>query len=227
MFNLLKRVGAYLPLEFQYELRRYLYRWKLRKGTLISHEPEFQILDSYVKQGDLVIDIGANIGHYTAKFSRLVGPEGIVVAIEPVLTTFSLLCDNVRFFPFKNTTLLNLAMTDKPNVMYMQVPVNQENGLNNYGFAYLTEKKNDLQVLCMPLDSLCFPAPVKLVKIDAEGVEKSVLLGMTSHITKDHPILIIENDKEGSEDVLDLLLKWGYESTRLPGSPNILATYRQ
>jgi FkbM family methyltransferase len=51
---------------------------------------------SRVKEGMLVVDVGAHVGYYTRLFAELVGPRGFVVALEPHPETFRLLTENVR-----------------------------------------------------------------------------------------------------------------------------------
>lgn len=46
--------------------------------------------------GDWALDIGANVGHYTKRMSDLAGPEGRVIAFEPVPDTFAVLCANAQ-----------------------------------------------------------------------------------------------------------------------------------
>ena len=41
------------------------------------------VFQSSVRTGDIVLDIGANIGYYTLLASKLVGPTGKVYAVEP------------------------------------------------------------------------------------------------------------------------------------------------
>jgi FkbM family methyltransferase len=68
---------------------------------------EIAFLSSFVKPGDLVLDVGANIGLYSLHLSRAVGPEGRVFAFEPDPANLQLLkeniainhCDNVTVFP--------------------------------------------------------------------------------------------------------------------------------
>jgi len=36
-----------------------------------------------LKRGDVAVDVGAHVGYYACLFSELVGPEGLVVAVEP------------------------------------------------------------------------------------------------------------------------------------------------
>jgi hypothetical protein len=48
-------------------------------------EPEItHWLEGFLRPGDLVVDVGANTGYFSLEASKLVGPEGLVVAVEPV-----------------------------------------------------------------------------------------------------------------------------------------------
>lgn len=98
--TLLKRVAAGLPPLWQQELKRIHFRREIRRHTFASTEPEFRLLDSMISAGDWVMDIGANVGHYTKRLSDLVGPRGRVIAVEPVPDTFALLaafrCSSIR-----------------------------------------------------------------------------------------------------------------------------------
>src|SRR5258708_7971881 len=119
---MLKQMAAHFPAKWQHELKRHYYSWQIRHGRFRTHEQEFQQLDEYVSPGDWAIDIGANVGHYTAKLSKLVGPNGRVLALEPVPKTFELLAHNARYFQNANVTLLNVAASDRAAVLGMEVP---------------------------------------------------------------------------------------------------------
>ena len=218
MSHLLKRVAAHLPRQFHHELKRHYYAWQIQHGQFRTEEQEFQRLEQFVAPGDWVIDVGANVGHYTAKLSRLVGPSGRVLALEPVPKTFELLAHNVRRLPTANVTLLNLAASDRPTVAGMEVPTGSD-GLENGYLAHISEGTSGINILCMPLDALRLPRPVKLVKIDAEGHELPVLRGMSELLKRDRPTLIVEVSRAASAD---FILKLGYAMERLPGSPNCI-----
>src|SRR2546422_3309249 len=48
-----------------------------------------------ISAGDTVIDVGANIGIFTVKASKLVGPTGTVISLEPASKSFTLLEANI------------------------------------------------------------------------------------------------------------------------------------
>ena len=90
MNDLSKRLTSGLPQSWQHELKRLKCRREIQHRTFRSYEPAFLILDSLISAGDWVIDIGANGGHYTNRFCDLVGPQGRVIAVEPVAKTFAM-----------------------------------------------------------------------------------------------------------------------------------------
>ena len=214
----LKRFASRLPSLWQQELKRLHYRRQIRRQTFETTEPEFLILDQLISAGDWVIDVGANVGHYTKRFSDLVGPRGRVIAVEPVPDTFALLASNVAALRYRNVTLLNLAASDQTTVVGIQMP-DFETGLKNYYQATVTTQASELQVMTVALDSLAFIHRIGLVKIDAEGHDPVVLRGMEQLLTRDHPILIVE---ASPLIAVEKLASLGYSRETLPSSPNTL-----
>ncbi len=216
---LFKRIAARLPERWQTEMKRIHFGRKIKKDTFITDEPEFEIVHRFIKAGDWVIDIGANVGHYTKRFSDLVGEKGRVIAFEPIPVTFSILSANVQLFTQQNVTLINAAVSDKLDVVAMSWP-KFSTGLTNYYEAHISsDKDSTLSVLTLSIDSLDIDQPVSLVKIDAEGHESYVLEGMQELIKKYFPVLIIETE---SKKVIDKLIALGYIPERLKNSPNVL-----
>ena len=64
---------------------------------------------SIVQQGDVVIDVGANVGYFTMLFADLTGKRGQVHAFEPIPSTFEELLRNIRRFPGYKGVYLNCA----------------------------------------------------------------------------------------------------------------------
>lgn len=216
---ILKSIAAKLPGKWQTELKRIHFKRQIKNGTFSSPEPEYKILSEFVENGDWVIDVGANVGHYTQRLSKLVGPEGRVIAFEPVPTTFSILAANIQEFSYSNVTLFNAAISSKLSSARMALPC-LDSGLTNYYQANLSsDSTGSLTVLTVPLDSIVQNQKIKLIKIDVEGHESFALAGMQQIIRDSHPIIILET---GSDTIIEKLNAEGYSSERLPGSPNML-----
>jgi FkbM family methyltransferase len=217
--RILKRVAARFPESTQHELRRLFFRRQIRTKKFATDEREYGLLDTFLKTGDWALDIGANIGHYTMRMSQLVGPEGRVIALEPVPDTFALLAANARLFQHRNVSLLNVAASDKSASVGMQIPRFPE-GLANYYQAQLTLAPAPLNILTIAIDALALPA-IRLAKIDVEGHELAVLRGMRRMLERDHPMLIVET---GSQETIDFLGGFDYRIERLTASSNVLCT---
>jgi len=191
----------------------------IKNGCFVADEPEYKILHNIIKSGDWVLDIGANIGSYTKRFSELVGPHGRVIAFEPVPTTFSLLSANAQLFAHPNVSLINAAVSDKLNAIGMSIP-KFKTGLPNYYEAHISSTSDSVfSVLTIPLDFLCISQHIALVKIDVEEHEAYVLNGMMKLIEASHPVLIIET---GSNELISDLRALVYMPEKLQNSPNVL-----
>jgi FkbM family methyltransferase len=150
----------------------------------------------------------------------VVGPDGRVLAFEPVPETFVLLANNLQSCSITNVTLFNAAVSEAAGVARMSIPQFDDTGLNNFYQARLSsEDEGDLTVLTVSVDSLRIPKAIRLVKIDAEGHELSVLKGMRDTLTRDHPVLIVEMPGPEARAMLSSL---GYVDTRIAESPNVV-----
>ena len=218
--TILKKAAAGLPLRYQQELKRLHFGRMIRKGTFTSaeeHDAEFDRLSEWVSPGDWVVDVGANLGNYSARMSELVGRRGRVFSFEPVPETFELLTANMARLPLRNLTLLNVAASDERGVRGMEVP-RMSDGVENRYMAHLTEGHDGgLAVVCLPVDALDIPRRISLIKIDVEGHELAALRGMRRLLERDHPVLIVEGR---SDDVSALLAAIGYRFEQADGSPN-------
>ena len=212
----LKRLSSTLPLRAQQRLKQFHFAHQIRSGTFVTEEPEFAHLDEWVAAGDWVMDVGANVGHYTARLSRLVGPAGRVLAFEPVPETFELLAANMAVAGARNVTLFNAAASAQMGAANVSLP-QFSSGLTNYYMAGITSEGGDLSVLTLPLDSIMPSARVTLVKVDVEGHEYQALRGMRGLLCRYRPRLIVEG---ASREVETLLGEFGYTFTEFPGSPN-------
>ena len=214
--HLLKRLAARLPPGTRQKLRAAKYRTELALGRFRSDEPEFGRLAEWVKPGDWVLDIGANVGQYTLRFSELAGAEGRVIAFEPIAETVEILAAMARRARYGNITVLNLAVSDRAGVLRLRVPESRH-GLPDYFQSYVSSE-GERAVMAVPLDEFPLAHRIGLVKIDVERHEVAVLRGMLKLIARDRPILIVE----GHEGIYPEFLKeFGYRLLeKAAGSPN-------
>ena len=178
-------------------------------------EIECRLLCHLLKEGNTVVEVGANIGSLTVPMSKAVGRNGMVFAFEPQRTTFYCLCGNVFLNNLKNTFCFPHAVGDKDDVIL--IPDIDYDIVGNYGSFSIAEKSsfevipNRLPVEMHPLDAYKIQE-CSLLKIDVEGMELQVLKGAEQLISEKRPILYVENDRNDKRDeVTDWILSRGYE----------------
>lgn len=79
------------------------------------------LMSTIIKDDDIIIDIGANIGYYALLESKL-APDGSVYAIEPVCENFDYLKTNVDLNKCTNIKLFNCALSNKRGTDVIFVP---------------------------------------------------------------------------------------------------------
>lgn len=215
---MLRRVASRLPFPVRQSLRAWKYRLQVMSGRFRSEEPEFGRLAEWVRLGDWVLDVGANVGQYTLRFSELVGEAGRVFAFEPITETAEILTAMARRARYRNISVFNIAVSERPGMVQFGVPAGGS-GLPNY-FQARVGVEGDRMVPCLALDELAFSHRIALVKIDVEEHEVAVIRGMLKLIERDRPILIIE----GHEGIYpEFLAERGYRMLpKAPGSSNLV-----
>jgi len=135
----------------------------------------------FLKDGDIAVDVGANIGFTTLLFGQLVGEKGEVYAFEPNPKVFSYLQYNVKMNNSKNVQLYNYACGERSAELFLS-----DCGKSDTG-NYLTKVECKERVKVITLDHMldCKVARnIKLLKVDTEGYEKFVFLGATRILQK-------------------------------------------
>lgn len=214
------RCWRYCPTPIWDTLRRAKHGLEIACGTFRSPELEWDRLAEWLGPGDIALDIGANVGHYTIRMSDLVGPTGRVIAIEPVPESFAALTANARRFRFANVTLLNVALGDESGVCGLTVPTWPDGRPNNY--LARIDSQGPVSCLAIRLDALELPGPVRLAKIDAEGYEARILDGMRGILERDRPIVLLEHNAEAETLLESLGYAIGVSAVR---SPNVVAVF--
>jgi FkbM family methyltransferase len=160
---------------------------------------------------DIFIDVGANIGYYTVLAAKKVGTKGAVFAIEPIAETARILKINLKLNNIKNVIVINKAAWHRPEKIRIHTPI--LHGMRFYGLSTALNPATtsiDEAVEGVTLDSLVQDSDhIKLIKIDAEGVEDKVLLGAYNLLDKTSYIYI-ECSKKNKAKVLRILDEKGF-----------------
>jgi FkbM family methyltransferase len=171
-------------------------------------EGEVELFRQIVQPGQLVVEVGANLGAHTVFLAQQAGAAGMVLAFEPQRILFQVLC-------------ANLALNSLPNVRCLQQAVGAAAGTiivpwldytceNNFGALALGSYQVGEQVDVVTLDSFNLPA-CSLLKIDVEGMEQEVLQGAVNLIERLKPILYVENNNpEKSAALIQYIDSLGY-----------------
>jgi FkbM family methyltransferase len=178
-----------------------------------------------VKNGDVVLDIGANIGAHTLFLARAVGPTGKVYAFEPTDYAYAKLLKNRSLNPDLSRRIHCLqamlvdqeAAGDQPPPLYSSWPLKEAAGLHELHQGRLMTTTNaeartlDSVALSLNLDCVDF------IKLDIDGFECGMLRGAVEVLARWHPIIVMELapyalEEQGASlrELIALLTKYGY-----------------
>jgi len=173
--------------------RRY---WR-RRVSRLDYPFEFrEEIEAAVSPGDTVLDIGANVGQYTALLARLVAPTGRVIAFEPDPRTHAMLASIACDLDLSNVETVELALADLAGTVPI-VQVRDRDGLPNMGLTHLASAAEDPsgEAASERLDTICSEVEAcTFAKIDVEGSEILVLRGGARFLTTRRPLLMVELD---------------------------------
>ena len=170
-----------------------------KKGLalVVSHygtyeELEAKIMKEKIKVGNIVVDVGANIGLHTLNMARIVGNTGQVFAFEPDPSNFKILGKNVKVNNYKNIILEQKAVGDKHGRATLYHADNP--GMHRI-FPQTKQAKGQVQVELTSLDKYFIDSnladKINFIKIDVEGLEFSVLKGMKNILKNNKKIKIL------------------------------------
>jgi FkbM family methyltransferase len=180
----------------------------------------FDMALELVKAGQVVWDVGANVGLFSFCASALAGPSGFVLAIEPDFWLAHLLTRSARGLSQRRLTaapvaVVCAAVAEHTSVRELQIAergraashLAQIQGSTQAGGSRYSQ-----QTITVSLDFLLehFPPPAVL-KIDAEAAEVEVLLGSARLLRTARPVIWCEVSPENAQPVGSLLREYGYE----------------
>lgn len=181
-----------------------------------------------LQPGDIAIDVGANIGFFTAIMSRLVGLTGRVIACEPGDNNLGSLKHTLLFNNITNVSIEQRPIwcRDEEVTFYLNADSRASNALFDPGHWPANEKSRDnphpINVQAVTLDTLSEtvdPQLIRVIKIDTEGAEQKVLEGACKLLEIYHPPYVLaELNPHGlyqagndAESLREYMRQFGYD----------------
>ncbi|WP_066953081.1 FkbM family methyltransferase [Streptomyces lushanensis] len=212
--------GARFAVETQDLIQRYLYLF----GVWEPHMTRW--LRGRLEPGDTFIDVGANIGYYSVLASQLVGDAGKVVAIEASPVFLQRLSQNVRLNEMRNVRAVNGAVSDSRRMLTFVLASSANMGANSI-VPYDGPAESTFEIEARPLGEMLDSLEIstaRVIKIDVEGAEGSVVRGMEPMLDKLRPDAEITAEVtpdrmaqlgDSAEDLLTTMRDHGFNVYRL------------
>ncbi len=199
--------------------------WCMRHMYTGSYQYEItNLLKKFLRKGDTFIDVGANVGYFSAVALGLVGKTGEVHSFEPVPKYYKRLKtvheNNLDF----NINVNEVACGEEEGITKISVANGNNIGWNTMvpNFMHKDSIEEEIEISVITLDSYLTQKNIKnvrLVKMDTEGYEFPVMKGFQQYLRglNELPILVIEVVPEAYDklkltlaDFADLMVNLGY-----------------
>lgn len=185
----------------------------------LYEQSDSKLLFDLINDGDIIFDIGANIGWYSCHFARKL-PKSVIYSFEPIPETFRKLQMNVELNNFSNLVLNNLALSSKieKTTFFYSPTVTGASSAKN-----ITENEDMQRIECITDTVDNFSETFKIdrldfIKCDVEGAEIHVFQGGLETLNKCKPIIFTEMLRKWTakfgytpNDIIQLLKEIGYQ----------------
>ncbi len=204
---------------------RYNFVTQTRYGTLVYNKNEVRVgrslelygeyceraivvFDQILAPGQVVVDVGANIGAHTLFFAKKVGPAGCVLAFEPQRLVYQTLCGNMAINSITNVHCWNAAVGDqRGEICVPRVDHERDIDLSSVEIGGSEGER----VPVIQLDGMNLPR-CNLVRIALSGMETAVLDGAAALLKRLKPIIHISSQLDPAREakLLERLGELGY-----------------
>ncbi len=185
-----------------------------------------------VRAGDTVIDGGAHTGRHTIPLAHVVGPEGLVIAFEPLTAAaekLRLLLDRFGFDTRVRLEAEALSSQRGRRDFFVVNNMPEFSGLTSRTYVDFVPDQTKVQVDVDTIDSVVTSVPtqgsVSFIKLDLEGGEFRALQGAEQTLGRHRPCCVFENGLQSSaddytaEEFFSYFQRVGYELYDILGSP--------
>jgi FkbM family methyltransferase len=195
--------------------------WGLHMGLDFEPEPT-DVVRRLLREGDTVVDVGANFGWYTTLCARHVGTRGHVFAFEPVPATYDRLIENLALNGLQHrVTAVRAAVAEQSG----EATVYVFDKTSHACASLATLDETNYRSVSAPLVNLDDfldthkVMHVDFLKCDVEGSELAVLKGCSRKLrAPDSPIILVELNATtsrafsfGKGDIWKCLSEFGYD----------------
>jgi FkbM family methyltransferase len=189
--------GVKLKLDFDSALSKLIYCYDFE---LL----ERKFINSFLRPGDIFVDVGANIGLFALIAAKLVGKKGSVHAFEPCSLTYNRLKLNVKLNNFSNIYCHQFALSNRNCQQNMILSLDGFDAWNSLAKPTAGESFSSETINTMRWDDFAFQhqlqGKVTLMKIDVEGWETFVLSGGIETLSReDAPTLLVEFTEKAAQ----------------------------
>lgn len=178
------------------------------------YEPHIvKTFTEHISQGDVCLDIGANIGHHAIIMAQTTGPSGKVYAYEPIPRIRAQMEESLSINQLDNVVVVAEGLSNASGSMKLYL-----NEGNIAGSSLVNKSEEEIDITLRTLDSYNYEK-VDFMKIDVEGYEYNVLAGGEQTIARHHPKILFEfsptyyqkNNPEHTLGILSFFTKHQYQ----------------
>jgi len=198
--------GALQGYRVQINMKTEKSRW------LGTYEPDLQAaLPDFVQKGQVIYDVGANIGYISLMFARYAGAEGQIFAFEALPANLERIRANLALNRVANVQIVHAAVLEKSGeaIFYVHRSIGMGKAAGSAG-RHADTYEAEVKVPALSLDDFVYlqgNPPPQLVKMDIEGGEVLALPGMMRILAEHAPTLLLELHGPESEAVAWQILR--------------------
>jgi FkbM family methyltransferase len=198
-----------------------LSKWSDRSNYFLGrwYDLEMQLLiNNLVKSGETIVDVGAHRGEFALAASRVVGSGGRVICFEPNPNSIKSLKDEIGLNKICNVTVHSCGLADQNDILTLTVNM----GIGHFGTEPYKEGNLMFSAPVRRGDDVLANEKLSLIKIDVEGFETKVILGLLRTIQRCSPVVITEVNadllkgaRSSVEDLKNAMERLGYKGFKL------------
>ena len=164
---------------------------KCIKESSIFEEYSTNFIKKIIQNGNIALDIGANIGYYSIMLSRLVGDTGRVLCFEPTNHYRKVLEKNLDINNLKNVEIYQFGLSNKKQELSIDIGDSSASLHNPIKKLVKLSEIINLSRLDDVVEELNI-TKLDFIKIDVDGHEPAFLDGALETIKKYNPIILLE-----------------------------------